>query len=394
MQKNIFTPDLYLPGHALEVVHSGEPYFIRLLQIIREAKKQIYFLVYIFNPDKTGQEVAEALKAAAKRGVQVFLAVDSYGSKALSPEFVTDLQQSGVHFKLFSPLPAHFYFFRLGRRLHSKVVVADATTALVGGVNIANKYRGSAQEPPWLDIAIGIQGPLGAGLQQFCERVFREEYFGGHKTKMFKPALQHFGDTRCRLVVNDWFRRKNQISAGYRAAFRGAQQSITIMAGYFLPSRSIRRALKNATARGVEVKILLPGKSDVPLAKPAIRYLYQWLLHNNIGIYEWDKSVLHGKVAVVDDKWVTIGSYNLNHLSQYSSIEMNVEVLDELFAKAVSDDFTDLIQQSRPVTADSFSHVWRQWDKLVDWASYTLARWMMLFLFFLVRRDHQYKEKE
>jgi cardiolipin synthase len=155
----------------------------------------------------------------------------------------------------------------------------------------------------------------------------------------------------------------------------------------------MRRVLENATQRGVKVVVLLPGVSDLPMAKRATRYLYQWVLRNNIAIYEWDSSILHGKLAVVDHQWVTIGSFNLNHLSQYSSIEMNVEVLDEDFARSVQDHLSVLIQQSTPVTANTFLHFRSILDRVLDWGSYTLARWIMLFLFFLVRRDQEYREQ-
>ncbi len=163
---------------------------------------------------------------------------------------------------------------------------------------------------------------------------------------------------------------------------------------YFLPSRSLRTALKNAARRGVQVTVLLPGKSDLPMAKRATTYLYRWLLRNKIGIYEWEKSILHGKLAVIDRKWVTIGSYNLNHLSEYSSIEMNVEVLDEAFAAVTQNAMADLIKQSTAVTTDAYTHERSIPDKFLDWLSYIFARWGMLFLFFLVKREHRYKEAE
>jgi len=166
------------------------------------------------------------------------------------------------------------------------------------------------------------------------------------------------------------------------------------VASYFLPSRSIRTALKRAARRGVQVNLLLPGISDVPMAKRAIRYLYQEMLEVNIQIYEWETSILHGKMAIVDNKWVTLGSYNLNHLSQYSSIELNLEVLDDAFAASVQRYLSTLLSQSTLIDADAFRQKMSRMEKILDWASYTLGRWIMSFLFFLVRREHRYKEKE
>jgi cardiolipin synthase len=394
MLKEIFAPEQYLPGNTLELVASGNHFFERLIQLINEAKQQIHFQVYIFDEDDTGRAIAAALKNAAARGVAIFLAVDSYGSKSLSPAFIADLKRSGVHFKLFSPLPKHFFVFRVGRRLHNKVMIADNAVALVGGINIADKYHGTASEAPWLDFAVGIKGPVCVDLSRICERIYREKYFGKLKSQGRPMPVVHSGTMRSRFVLNDWFRRKNQIGAGYRAAVEQAQQSITIMASYFLPNRSLRNALKKAAQRGVKVLVLLPGESDLPMAKRATRYLYQWLLRNNIGIFEWHESILHGKMAVVDNKWVTIGSYNLNHLSQYSSIEMNIEVLDESFGASAQERLFQLMQQSTPVTTESFKPFHGPLNKFLDWASYTLGRWIMKLLFLAVKRENRFHSDE
>ncbi len=389
MRKKIFTP-----GHSLDLVISGEPYFDRMLRLINGAQRHIHVQVYYFAEDHTAREVAEALKKARQRGVAVFLTVDSYGSRYLSPAFLAELQESGIQVKFFSPLPEHFYAFRLGRRLHNKVTIADHTEALLGGINIADKYRGNAEEAPWLDFAIVVRGPVCYELARICERIYREKYFGKLKNPPVKAQQPSGGTLRTRLVLNDWFRRKNQIGLGYRAAFREARHSIIVVASYFLPSRSIRTALKNAARRGVQVTLLLPGKLDVPLAKNAIRYLYEEMVEDNIRIYEWHESILHGKLAVVDHQWVTLGSYNLNHLSQYSSIEMNLEVLDQGFAKQVEDCLSDVLERS--VLIPTYELISNRGipAQVFDWTSYTLARWSMFFLFFLIRREHRYKEKE
>ncbi len=213
MQKDIFAYDQYLPGHELELLASGEPFFARALQIIRGAQKQIHFQMYIFDEDNTGKEVAAALKMASQRGVEIFMALDSYGSKSLSPAFIADLKQSGIKFKFFSPLPKHYYILRLGRRMHNKAIVADHSEALIGGINIADKYRGSAGEIPWLDFAIGVKGPVCADLSRICERIYREKYFGKLRYRNTATTNLHLGDARAGFGLNDWFRRKNQISA-------------------------------------------------------------------------------------------------------------------------------------------------------------------------------------
>lgn len=394
MKKDIFSPEKYLPGHTVTLVASGTPYFEHLLEIIDKAQQEIQFQVYIFDDDGTGRAVAVALKKAQDRGVKVFLAVDSYGSKEISPAFVADLKGHGIHFKVFSPLPRHFYAFRFGRRLHIKVVVADGAVALVGGINIADKYAGTADVLPWLDFAILVEGPVCADLSNICARIYYEKYFGRLKSALPKKQPQPAGKVRSRFALNDWFRQKNQVSNNYSAAFRMSQSSISIMASYFLPGRKLRYVLKEAARRGVDIRLLLPNKSDVAIAKRATRFLYRWLLRNNIQIYEWDKSVLHGKMAVVDNKWVTIGSYNLNHLSKFSSIELNVEVMDAGFGASVQEQLSDLMAQSSFVNADTFELSRGVWYQFLDWVSYLLARWVMLLLFYFIRREEHFQEKD
>ena len=388
-QSKIFSPEQYLAGNQLELVRSGQPFFKSLVQLIDNAEKTLYFQVYIFEEDDTGRDIAEALLRARERKVEVYLTLDSYGSKNLSDEFLSRLRRSGIHFRYFSPLPKHFYAFRLGRRLHCKVMVADAREALVGGINIADKYRGTAEEAAWLDFAVRVEGPVCADLMHMCKLIHGKKSSRtprNTKGEQDKAA----GSALARVALNDWWRRRNQVSAGYRAAFRNAQQSIFIVASYFLPSRGVRTALKNASRRGVKITVLLPGKLDLPMARRATRYLYRWLSRNKIEIYEWTESVLHGKIAVVDNNWSTVGSYNLNHLSEYSSIETNVEVLDKDFAASVNNTLAGLVKQCSHVPADSFNNRGLI-NKFLDWISYILGRWMMLLLFFLIARGHRYK---
>lgn len=390
MPNTVFSPEQYLPGNEIEIIRSGEPFFSNLIDLIDKAEKLLYFQVYIFEEDNTGNEVADALKRAGARGVEIYMAVDSYGSKNLSPAFIASLRKSGVRFRYFSPLPKHFYAFRLGRRLHSKVMVADGRDALVGGINIADKYRGTETEPAWLDFAVRVKGPVCAELLENCRLIHgrrrsrsKIKITDANPEESLAPAL-------AKMALNDWWRRKNQISAGYRSAFRNAESSIFIVASYFLPSRGVRSALKKASRRGVKITVLLPGKLDLPMAKRATRFLYNWLWRNKVDIYEWDESVLHGKIAVVDNKWSTVGSYNINHLSEYSSIEVNVEVLDPAFAASIHQMLSGLVQFCRLVPEER-ARDRSLIDRFLNWASYLLGRWMMLFLFFLIAREHRYK---
>jgi cardiolipin synthase A/B len=328
-------------GDEVSLVQGGLEYFVLLKELISKALESIYLQTYIFEEDQIGNEIGEELIEASHRGVQVFLLVDGYASGRLSAAFIKRMRDSGIHFRKFNPLlrSEHFYF---GRRLHHKVVTVDEHHALVGGINISDRYNDWPWQPAWLDWAVYAKGDVAVWLTHICKQrmmppsqkalVKAKKYFSGLETKKFVPEA----NKTVAVKINDWVSGKREITATYMAMFRQATQSITIMSAYFLPNGLFRRAMKRAAARGVKVKLILAGSSDVLTAKYAERYMYRWLLKNNIEIYEYQKSVLHGKMAVYDDKWATVGSYNVNSISAYASIELNLAISDPSFAKQAS----------------------------------------------------------
>jgi len=322
----------FFPADEIRLVHSGTDYFDTLEGIINNAQHTLHFQTYIFEEDETGLRIASSLCSAAKRGVKVFVVLDGFGSKNLSGKFSSYLSDAGVNFRYFSP----FFSFQkiyIGRRLHHKVVVADAKIAIVGGINIADKYSGSPTELPWLDYAILVKGNVCEHLHKICERICNKQF--GFKIK-FKSKVQQTQTEGCTLISfreNDRLRKKNQISSGYIQNILNSKKSVILLASYFLPGRRLRNALETAAKNNVQIKIIVSGVSDIPMFRLATSYLYSYLHKHNIEIYEWKKSILHGKMAVVDGSWTTIGSYNLNYLSALASIELNVEVLNENFAK-------------------------------------------------------------
>ncbi|OFY87649.1 MAG: hypothetical protein A3F72_13430 [Bacteroidetes bacterium RIFCSPLOWO2_12_FULL_35_15] len=332
----------YIKADEIRLVHSGNDYFDVLEKIIGEAKEIIHFHTYIFDGDETGIRIADALINAAERNVQVNVLLDGYGSRKLSKKIVKRLLDSGINFRFFN-----LYFFQnihIGRRLHHKIIVADQNIALIGGINIANKYKGTKEELPWLDYAILLKGKICEVVNKICQEINQRE-FRKKKTSIITKHTEPETDfILAQFRVNDWLRGKNQIAASYFREIRKAKHSITIIASYFLPGLRLKKALIDAAGRGVEINIILSGISDVPVFRVATSYLYRVFLNHSINIYEWKKSILHGKVAVIDNEWTTIGSFNLNHLSAFGSIELNVDVLDKTFAKSCSKHFMDVIE--------------------------------------------------
>lgn len=186
---------------------------------------------------------------------------------------------------------------------------------------------------------------------------------------------------------NDWVRRKNEISATYIEMFRNAQSHITILCSYFLPGKIIRKLLRNAAKRGVTIKVIVTDRSDIMLAKHAERWLYDWLLRNNIELFEYQPAVLHAKIAVCDSKWLTIGSYNINNLSAYASIELNLDVNNANFASGVEQTLTTIIQ-NECVAINKEKHIQTNnvFKQFIRWASYQILRIIFYMLTFYYKQ--------
>lgn len=379
--------------NRISLVHSGEDYFSLLLKLIEKARLTIHLQVYIYENDETGRTVAEALKAAARRGVSVYLHVDGYASQKLHGEFQHDLEEAGVHFKFFQPLlkSKHFYF---GRRLHQKVFVVDGIYSLVGGLNIGDRYNDITDEQPWYDVALYVEGEVSYQLHLICKAMWRRRR--KIKDKINKEDVEEFCNSilkeerqMVRVRRNDWVKRKSEVWNTYRLLFAMADESITILCSYFLPGRTYRKLLARASARGVKVRVILAGKSDVMLSKNAERYLYDWLLRKNIEIYEFQRTVLHAKMSVVDKQRVTIGSFNVNNISAYASLELNLDVKSEAFGNYIHEVMNDIIAKDcLPVTKENYQSSTNIFRRLLQKISYTLVNWILtLFTFYFKQED-------
>jgi len=327
-------------SEQLRLIKGGKEYFDLLKELIEQAEESIYLQTYIFAEDETGTEVADALKAAARRNVAVSLLVDGYASKELSKSFALDLKEAGIKFKMFDPLLKSKYFY-LGRRLHHKVVTIDAKFSLVGGINISNRYNDFPGQPAWLDWAIFAEGEISEVLAKICESRMLPMSIKRYVRKKRHAAKNQIGSTK--VIVNDWVRGKREITRSYIEMFGKAKDRIIILSAYFLPNDQFRKKLRAAARRGVKVQVILAGTSDIKVAKYAERYMYRWLLKNRIEIFEYGKSVLHGKMATCDGEWITVGSYNINTISAYASIELNLAISDPAFTKQAEQQLDEIM---------------------------------------------------
>jgi cardiolipin synthase A/B len=336
----------YVEAESVELVYSGSHFFDVLEKIVDESREALHLQTYIFATDSTGYRVIDALKRAAARGVRVFMLVDAYASFPFPQDIAAELNDAGIMFRLFSPLFSSESGF-IGRRLHHKVVVADRNTGLIGGINIADKYNAVGDDMPWLDYAVLVRGSVCEFLHILCEQFYSRK--GPAPLQRWERNTQDIPATGSeqyvRFRVNDWLKRRNEIHKSYIEGIVKAEKSILIVASYFLPGNNLRRLLRLAAKRGVKITIILAGQSDLVSVRLAENYLYDFYLRHRITLYEWPHSVLHGKAMLVDDTRVTIGSYNLNFLSHYISIELNADVIAAPFVREFSDHLGSLIEK-------------------------------------------------
>ena len=379
----------YTIHNKVELVRGGKKYFDVLEHIINRAHTILHLQMYIFNDDETGSRIINALLKAAERGVQIFIVLDGYASRTISKSSIENLKSAGINFRWFNPIFKSRYFY-FGRRLHHKVVVADASVGLVGGVNITNRYN-DLDNPAWLDWALHVQGEACLQLNKICAEIWNKSHWGKKRSTRFihpPKATLHTEGCLVRARVNDWVHGKKEITKTYIEMLKKAQYSIIIMSSYFLPGLLIKKHLKAASKRGVQIKIIVAGISDIQLAKQAERYMYSWLFKNNIEIYEYKKTVLHGKLSTCDEKFVTVGSYNINNISAYASIELNVDVMDTTFAKkteaslqkVISSESIEITQAAYTKKQTVFVHAWQR----ICFDTYRII--LYLFTFYFKRR--------
>lgn len=365
----------------ISLIRSGSGYFDFFKQIIDEAQSEIHLQTYILEEDQIGTKIIDSLKNAANRGVKIHLLLDGFGSNALSKKIVSELQNHQIHFRFFSPLLSASSF-NFSRRLHHKVLVTDKKNILIGGINIANKYNGSEQEQPWLDYAVWVQNhTLAQPLEELCNTLYYRKWLPDNQKMTLH--LQNKDIHSISILQNDWLKQKKQIHNSYIKNIQNAKKEIIIMGSYFLPGKKIISALKKASKSKVEIKLILSGISDVALSKKAASYLYNKLLRYDIKIYEWNKSVLHAKTAVIDRNWTTIGSFNLNNLSAYASIEMNVSIDSPEIGNKFAEHMEEIISECNCITVESLKSQKNWHTQIIYWASYWTARILMTITTYL-----------
>ncbi len=381
-------------GAPWVLLQGSTEFFPALVQAIDLAEKEVWFETYLFNTAAQGQAVAAALERAAQRGVEVRVVLDGAGSRDMSPEWLGRWSRAGVSWRIFEPVgPGGLWFPSRWRRLHRKLCVVDARHAFCGGINILDDWydphvkRGL--ERPRLDYAVALnQPPLVADILAAMSQLWwRLEISRNLRARRIGAALEAWRGSDpwsasparglMRLVLRDNLRHRFSIQRSYLRAIGRAKNDILIASAFFFPASKLRRALQTAAARGVRVRLLLPGYYEYALPYRASRVVYRQLLQAGIEIYEYHASYLHAKVAVMDDRWATVGSSNLDPLSLLLAREANLVTEDAVFATQLRGRLEAQMQSgAHPVHARLERLGWL--ERLLDVAAYALMRALIL----------------
>jgi cardiolipin synthase len=328
-------------GNSVELLINGEDYFSRVFECIRGARKEVLLETFIIFEDRVGEALQEALIQAATNGARVVVTVDDYGTSDLSNSFVSRMLAAGVHIQLFDPRP-RFMGMRtnLFRRLHRKVVVVDGELAFIGGINYSVDHMSDTGLTAKQDYAVLVRGPIVADIHRCAMRLLSEAVRA--KLPALHVTTHHAGSGRMLLCERDNQAHTTDIEEQYLLAIRNATQRITIANAYFFPSYRFLRELRNAARRGVKVTLILQGQPDMPFVRVCSRLTYTYLLRDGVKIHEYTQRALHGKVALIDREWSTVGSSNLDPLSLALNLEVNLFIRDQQLNQHLHEHLTDL----------------------------------------------------
>ena len=391
-----------LPGNDVDLLCGGAEFFPALISAIDGAQHRVALETYIYTDDATARSVTEALARAALRGVEVHLTVDGFGTGSLPADIAARLDAVGVHWRVYRPVRGFALQRRYLRRLHRKIAIVDDEVAFVGGINIIDDENHTPLHDATLgaryDFAVCVRGPLVAQIVLTVERLWwqmglrsgvREVGVTGvaaefpvmtdtprprHRGESGAESERAPGSVLASLVLRDNVRNRRAIEREYLRALGTARHEVIIANAYFLPGVRFMRALAACRQRGVRVRMLLQGRVEYPLQHFATRSLYHMLLRDGVEIHEYTASFLHAKVAVVDERWTTVGSSNIDPFSLLLAREANVVAWDAEVASELRTALEEAIaHHARPVLADTHA-ARRWWWRLADWCAYRVVR--------------------
>ena len=381
----------FTSGNHIKLLRNGAEYFPALVNAIQNAQLEVYLQTYIYELDSTGIRIGKALKQAALRGVTVNVLLDGFGSKDLPKAYISELKKCGVQVMFYRPKisPWTLQKSRL-RRMHRKVALIDGEIGFVGGINIIDDDNTPKQISPRIDYAVLIKGPILVAIKHSVQKLWhRMAWLNLKIAHIKKPALDttlelpvfHLG-VKVAYVIRDNVLHRHDIEKAYLNAISNAKTEIIIANAYFIPGRKFRQALLKAASCGVRIKLLLQGRKEYILMF-ATHAFYSKFLNAGIEIYEYRKSFMHSKVAVIDNKWATVGSSNIDPFSLLLANEANVVVEDINFAQELKSDIEISIKNAFQVTLET----WEQDSKLKSFFSWVIYGLVKIFLSIVGNND-------
>ena len=344
-----------LPGNAAAELLNGDRIFPAMLEAIGSARQSITFETYIYWSGRIGAAFAEALAERARAGVKVHVMLDWAGSGKIDPEYLKQMQAAGVELERYHK-PRWYNLGRLNNRTHRKLLVVDGLVGFTGGVGIADQWTGQAQDPEhWRDTHFRIEGPVVAQVQAaFMDNWIktRGEVLLGDR---YFPALAPGGEHWAQMFTSSPGGGSDGVRLMYLLSIAAAERSVLIANAYFVPDDLAVRTLVAARQRGVEIQVLVPGKyNDVVVTRWAARSRWGPLLEAGVRIYEYQPTMCHCKVMMVDDLWVSVGSTNFDDRSFNLNDEANLNVYDPAFAARQVEIFREDLRHCREVTLESW----------------------------------------
>jgi len=370
----------WMRGNALTLLENGCEFFPALQAAIDAAEAEIFLETYIFANDETGHGIAAALRRAAGRGVTVRLMVDGFGGREFVAGLMDELAADGVNVLIYRREVTTLSLRRHRlRRLHRKLAVIDGRVAFVGGINIISDFDEPTLAAPRHDYSVRVTGPLLGPIHGSVTRVWELVSWASFRKRRRLPASppvfpEPCGDVEAAFLIRDNLRHRRDIEDAYLLAFATARREIVLANAYFLPGRRFRQALLSAAKRGVRVTLLTQGWTDHPLQQRATRALYGQFLAGGVRIFEYHRSHLHAKVAVVDDIWATVGSSNIDPFSLLLAREANLVVRDARFAEDLHRRLDQAMADGgREISANGRERSSRL-QRVLNWAAYGLVR--------------------
>ena len=356
-----------LGGNRITPLKNGDRIFPAMLEAIRGARRTVNFETFIYWSGGIGREFAAALSERARAGLAVHVLLDWVGTGKIDEELVRGMEQAGVRVHKYHPL-RWYNLGRLNNRTHRKLLVVDGRVGFTGGVGIADEWRGDAQDPEhWRDSHFRVEGPVVGQMQAgFLDNWIETQSEVLHGDDYF-PPLEPVGPHCAQLFLSSAEGGSESVRLMYLMAIAAAARSIRLGTAYFVPDDLAVRLLVEASRRGVVVEIVVPGGHiDQKVVRKASRSRWGPLLEADIAIYEFQPTMYHTKVMIVDDLWVSVGSTNFDNRSFRLNDEANLNVLDPELAAELAGEFEEDKGRSRRITLEAWRARPRQ-DKARDW---------------------------